>query len=50
MNTSSVTPETKESRPRYETPAIKTMSEREILNTFQLTQSMSSWWVTASMR
>jgi hypothetical protein len=36
-------------RPRYETPRIQIMSEREILNTFQLTQSMAAWWVTASM-
>lgn len=33
-------------RPRYETPRIQEMSERDILNTFQLTQSMSGWWAT----
>lgn len=36
----------KSNRPVYETPRIKVMSEREILNTFQLTQSMAVWWVT----
>jgi len=45
------TPEAKsdakpEGRPPYETPRIQVMSEREILNTFQLTQSMASWWAT----
>jgi len=50
-NTTVPAPESKASvRPRYETPRIKAMSEREILNTFQLTQSMAAWWVTASMR
>jgi len=33
-------------RPRYETPRIQAMSEKDILNTFQITQSMGSWWVT----
>lgn len=32
-------------RPRYETPRIQVMTEREILNTFQITQSMVTWWV-----
>ena len=35
-----------EPRPRYETPRIQVMSERDILNTFQLTQSMMNWWTT----
>ena len=35
-----------EDRPRYETPRIQVMTEREILNTFQLTQSMAGWWTT----
>ena len=35
-----------EARPRYETPRIQVMSERDILNTFQLTQSMMGWWAT----
>lgn len=34
-------------RPRYEAPRIQVMSERDILNTFQLTQSMAGWWATA---
>jgi hypothetical protein len=33
-----------ESRPKYETPRIQEMSEREILNTFQVTQAMQTWW------
>lgn len=43
--TSEVKPE---GRPRYETPRIQVMSEREILNTFQLTQSMAGWWSTVA--
>jgi hypothetical protein len=40
-------PETKAAeRPRYETPRIQPMSEQEILNTFQITQSMAGWWAT----
>ena len=35
--------ETKEI-PVYEPPRIQVMSEREILNTFQITQSMNTWW------
>jgi hypothetical protein len=30
--------------PRYETPKIQAMSEKEILNSFQITQSMAGWW------
>ena len=33
--------------PRYEAPTIQVMSEREILNTFQITQSMATWWTTS---
>ena len=33
--------------PRYEPPRIQVMTEREILNTFQITQSMASWWTTS---
>lgn len=33
--------------PRYEPPRIQVMSEREILNTFQITQSMAVWWTTS---
>jgi len=32
--------------PRYETPRIQAMSEKEILNSFQITQSMGVWWAT----
>jgi len=34
--------------PRYETPRIQAMSEKEILNSFQITQSMGVWWNIAS--
>jgi hypothetical protein len=33
-------------RPRYEPPTIQVMTEKDILNTFQITQSMANWWVT----
>jgi hypothetical protein len=33
--------------PRYEAPRIQVMTEREILNTFQITQSMATWWTTS---
>jgi hypothetical protein len=33
-------------RPRYETPKIQAMTEKEILNSFQITQSMGAWWLT----
>ena len=32
-------------RPVYETPRIQVMSERDILNTFQITQAMTTWWL-----
>lgn len=32
-------------QPRYETPQIRVMTEKEILNSFQVTQAMSTWWV-----
>jgi hypothetical protein len=34
----------KKDRPAYETPRVKVMTEREILNTFQITQAMVTWW------
>ena len=34
--------------PRYEAPKIQAMSEKEILNSFQITQSMGVWWNAAS--
>ncbi len=40
-------PETKVTdRPRYEAPHLEVMTERQILNTFQITQSMMGWWTT----
>jgi len=33
-------------KPSYEPPRIQVMTEREILTTFQITQSMAAWWVT----
>jgi hypothetical protein len=30
--------------PRYETPRIQAMSEKDILSSFQITQSMGMWW------
>lgn len=45
---SSTLEEAKEAeRPQYEPPRIQVMTEREILNTFQITQSMSTWWTTS---
>jgi hypothetical protein len=35
-------------RPKYETPTIRVMSERDILNSFQITQSMASWWTSGA--
>lgn len=35
-------------RPRYEAPRVQVMSEKEILNTFQITQSMMGWWTTGA--
>jgi len=34
--------------PRYEAPKIQAMSEKEILNSFQITHSMGVWWNIAS--
>jgi hypothetical protein len=36
--------QSKAERPRYETPRIQAMSEKDILNSFQITQSMGGWW------
>ena len=38
----------KSERPRYETPRIQAMSEKDILTSFQITQSMGGWWVLAT--
>jgi len=35
--------------PVYESPRIQVMSEREILNTFQITQSMNTWWTQGTV-
>ena len=35
-------PETK--RETYVKPQAQVMSERDILNTFQITQAMATWW------
>ena len=32
-------------RPAYEKPRIQAMSEQDILNTFQVTQAMQTWWL-----
>jgi len=32
-------------RPRYESPRIQMLSEKEILESFQVTQAMATWWV-----
>jgi len=40
-------PSRPEERPRYEPPRIQVLTEQEILNTFQITQAMQTWW-TAS--
>jgi len=33
-----------ETLPQYETPKIEVMTERDVLNTFQITQAMQTWW------
>ena len=38
----------KQDLPRYETPRILALSEKEVLNSFQITQSMGVWWNIAS--
>ena len=46
-NVSAPAPEAKVTdRPRYEAPRLEVMTERQILNTFQITQSMVGWWTT----
>ena len=35
-------------RPRYEPPRIQQLTEQEILNSFQITQSMVGWWSTGA--
>ncbi|MCU1227523.1 MAG: hypothetical protein JWO97_407 [Acidobacteria bacterium] len=48
MNETQVTtsPEkSKNDRPAYVTPRVQVMSEKDILNTFQITQAMQTWWM-----
>jgi len=33
-----------DTRPQYEAPAVRVLTELEILNTFQITQAMATWW------
>ena len=33
-----------ETKPAYEKPRVQVLSERDILNTFQITQAMATWW------
>jgi len=40
------TPAAPAEKPSYEPPRIQVMTEREILATFQITQSMAAWWTT----
>jgi hypothetical protein len=40
------TPAPAPEKPAYEPPRIQLMTEREILATFQITQSMNGWWVS----
>jgi hypothetical protein len=37
-------PETLVELPQYETPAVRVMTEDEILKSFQVTQAMATWW------
>lgn len=38
----------KQDLPRYETPRILALSEKDVLNSFQITQSMGAWWTVPS--
>jgi hypothetical protein len=46
--TAEKTATTKTERPRYETPRIQALTEKDILNNFQITQSMGGWWTIPS--
>lgn len=46
QQTHDTTPAVPTEKPAYEPPRIQVMTEREILTTFQITQSMSSWWIS----
>ena len=43
-NVEMVTPVKDDTRPAYEPPNMQSLSERDILNTFQITQAMATWW------
>ncbi len=49
MNELVIAPEVETEAPVYEPPRLQVMSEREILNTFQITQSMNTWWVMGTV-
>ena len=40
-----VTTEPRKDRPAYVQPRVQVMSETDILNTFQITQDMQTWWI-----
>ena len=35
----------KKERQAYVTPRIQVMNEKDVLNTFQITQAMQTWWM-----
>lgn len=37
-----------EAKPVYETPAVRLMTEEEILRSFQVTQAMAAWWTNTT--
>ena len=45
MNQSLATKADKKDKPAYVQPKVQVMSEKEVLNTFQVTQAMATWWV-----
>lgn len=38
-------PEKNTERRAYVAPRVQVMSEKDILNTFQITQAMQTWWI-----
>lgn len=44
MTVETLTPVAATDLPQYEAPAIRVMSEEEILKSFQITQAMGTWW------
>ena len=40
---------TKVELPRYEAPRIQVLNEHDILKTFQITQSMNTWWTMGTL-